>query len=580
MNARCSDRIGRFIAIAGALACAAPLPAASVLYVDDDAPAGGDGQTWETAFRFLQDALDAAEPGSGVEEIRVGQGQYMPDRDETCPEGTGDREATFQLLNGVALMGGYAGYGARDPDARDVEAYETILSGDLNGDDGSEFENYEENSYHVVTGSGTDETAVIDGFVIRGGNADGSLFDQYHGGGMFNDSAAPTVTDCKFVLNIGAVGDGMCNLESEPVITSCHFRANGCSPMGSAVYNWYSNPVVTDCVFSENDDVGLWNHYSPASVTGCVFTDNGGRALENVYESMSVIVDCIFTGNGESGMLNGMGAASTIIGCSFVGNTSDYGAGMFNNETSGVFVLDCVFAGNVATKKGGGVYNSLAWVDFANCAFVQNSSAIDAGGMYNSSGFVTVTNCAVVCNGAQQGGGIFSYTSGTVMNCILAGNEPDQIYDEVGGLIVSYSDVEGGWFGPGEHNIDADPKFVDPDSGDCHLAPFSPCIDAGDNTAVPEDVTTDLDGNPRFVDDMFSSDEGYGDPPLVDMGCYEYQADQCPADVNEDGIVDVLDLLSVLGAWGQTGDLPEDIYPDGVVDTIDLLVVLGTWGPC
>ena len=30
---------------------------ASVVYVDDDAPPAGDGQTWATAYRFLQDAL-------------------------------------------------------------------------------------------------------------------------------------------------------------------------------------------------------------------------------------------------------------------------------------------------------------------------------------------------------------------------------------------------------------------------------------------------------------------------------------------------------------------------------------------
>ena len=64
--------------------------------------------------------------------------------------------------------------------------------------------------------------------------------------------------------------------------------------------------------------------------------------------------------------------------------------------------------------------------------------------------------------------------------------------------------------------------MVDPDNGDFHLSPGSPCIDAGDNTAVPDGLTTDFDGNPRFVDDPDTDDTGYGDPPIVDMGAFEF----------------------------------------------------------
>ena len=59
------------------------------------------------------------------------------------------------------------------------------------------------------------------------------------------------------------------------------------------------------------------------------------------------------------------------------------------------------------------------------------------------------------------------------------------------------------------------------------LQPGSPCSDAADNTSVPADVTTDLDNAPRFVDDVGTPDTGLGDPPIVDMGPYEYQI-TCP----------------------------------------------------
>jgi len=88
------------------------------------------------------------------------------------------------------LLGGYAGYGTADPDARDIVANQTIFSGDI-GTPG----NNTDNSVHVVVGSGTDATAVIDGFSITAGNASGS---SSRGGGMYNSAGSPTVTNCTF----------------------------------------------------------------------------------------------------------------------------------------------------------------------------------------------------------------------------------------------------------------------------------------------------------------------------------------------------------------------------------------------
>ena len=53
----------------------------------------------------------------------------------------------------------------------------------------------------------------------------------------------------------------------------------------------------------------------------------------------------------------------------------------------------------------------------------------------------------------------------------------------------------------------------------------------------------------------------------------------CPADVNGDDVVNVVDFLAVLAAWGQSG-VPEDINGDGVVNIVDFLLVLGAWWPC
>lgn len=86
-----------------AMACTA---AGEVIYVDDDTSAGGDGSSWSTAFKYLQDGLAAASYG---DEIRVAQDSYKPG---------GSRTSTFQLISGVALKDGYAGAGEPDPNER------------------------------------------------------------------------------------------------------------------------------------------------------------------------------------------------------------------------------------------------------------------------------------------------------------------------------------------------------------------------------------------------------------------------------------------------------------------------------
>ncbi|MCH7702167.1 MAG: hypothetical protein IID37_10810 [Planctomycetes bacterium] len=122
---------------------------AAVIFVKADADGNNDGTSWENAFTDLQDALAASEGG---DQIWVAAATYNPDGPG------GDRTATFQLISGVGLYGGFAG-GETELDERDPDLNVTILSGDLNGDDRLDFANNEENSYHVVTGSDTGGSA-------------------------------------------------------------------------------------------------------------------------------------------------------------------------------------------------------------------------------------------------------------------------------------------------------------------------------------------------------------------------------------------------------------------------------------
>jgi hypothetical protein len=105
-------------------------------------------------------------------------------------------------------------------------------------------------------------------------------------------------------------------------------------------------------------------------------------------------------------------------------------------------------------------------------------------------------------------------SSAMLTNCILWNNAMPHI---TGDVIISYSNVQGGW--PGEGNIDTDPLFADSIGSDnimgtldddLSLLEDSSCIDAGDNSAVLSSSSTDIVGNPRIFDS------------IVDMGAYEY----------------------------------------------------------
>ncbi|MCH8315682.1 MAG: hypothetical protein IID41_06875 [Planctomycetes bacterium] len=277
------------------------------------------------------------------------------------------------------------------------------------------------------------------------------------------------------------------------------------------------------------------------------------------------------------------GADTILDGFTITGGDASGGGGMRNSGSSPT-VTNCTFSGNSAGDLGAGMYNFISNPTVTNCIFSGNSAGSGGGGILNLlSSNPTVTNCIFSGNSVGTvGGGMLNLidSNPTVTNCVVWANSPDQMN---GTASVSYSNVQGGW--PGAGNIDADPLFVDAPRGDLNLSPGSPCIDAGDNTAVPEGIDTDLDGNDRFVDDLCTDDTGNGKPPIVDMGAYEFQLFQvtCPWDLDCNGSVGVKDLLFLLGAWGPCPPkefCPADFDNTGDVGVNDLLILLGAWGPC
>ena len=647
-----SGRIAAAFAICLSL-CLAPLgmgPREStqfqhgVLYVDDDAPSGGEGASWQSAFRYLQDALSyAANPQTAVMEIRVAQGTYKPD--QGANQTPGNRNAVFTIPDGIALRGGYAGLMSNDPDKRDWHTFPTILTGDLLGNDGpaGEFQGYDDNSYRISILVGSDVLTTIEGLLIRGadGIPDGNSPTD-SGGGLYCDTGRLNLSNCMFQANRSPWGGGAYLHGSDAEVRFCRFiqnEVNGPVNFGGGLYGG----KVFDSEFLNNrarfaaGGAGASGGYFER----CLFQNNSADSHGGAINGGGMMIDCEFIDNfsqEDGGAIYGF---PTVINCTFRGNRADTGGAVrgivtiidsrfIGNVTAGYAgnafwgggtIINCTFIGNYSVfTDGGGTVGACthttglqvcARAEFINCMFDSNLSWRGGAAWIEGNQTMSFTNCTFTNNtSVDDNGGAISTIRGpfvpsgtvTARNCVLWNNHPGEV---VGLVDLVFCNVTNGW--PGTGNISADPMFrnlLGPDGvagtedDDLRLAPGSPCIDAGDNSALPADefdldgegntsepLPIDLDGAPRRVNDPATPNTGY--PPqaqvIVDMGAFEF-TDFPPllGDVNQDGVVNVVDLLIVINSWGPGPNpsvfIPADLDHNSVVNHLDLLLVVQHWG--
>jgi hypothetical protein len=510
------------------LACSA---SADIIHVDDDAPPGGDGLTWETAFRFLQDGLARSE---AEDEIRIGQGSYYPDRDELHPDGTGDREACFEVVNLVAMKGGYAGYGADDPDARDIELFRTILSGDLLGDDGPGFENYDENSLHVVGGGGATDTTLLEGLEITGGNAKGQG-DRGKGGGVYGGGPGLLIMKCIIRGNRANDGGGATNLQG--TLVDCAIVGNqATSYIGGALANWGSGlTTAINCTFSGNSagtgGGAIFLSWSDLNATNCIITNNV------VYDQYP---------NGSTILLSG--ANLVLTNCTLAENDSPGVKGYHGGEH------ECWVD----------IKNSILWNEGVEVAGDQchfNIDCSDVEGGYEGYGNIDFDPMFV-----DPENGDFRLQAGSP--CTDAGANtalPLDTFDV---------DEDGNTIERFPLDLDGNPRFVDdPDREDTGLG-TPPIVDMGAYEIQSASCAADIDDD---------GDVGTSDL-LALLGAWGECPPPCPWDFNGDGVVDDLDQELLWDHWGPCPDPPDecpwDLDGDGDVDYGDVGILLDHYGPC
>jgi hypothetical protein len=454
-----------------------------IIYVNAAAAAGGNGTSWATAYTDLQQALAAA---AATEAIWVAQGTYKPTK-PTDP--TDPRTATFALKDGVAVYGGFAGTETQ-LGQRDWAQHVTTLSGDIGTPDDSS-----DNSYHVVTSSFLDASAILDGFTITAGNANGGSFPQFrpaldNGGGLYNDHSSPTLRNLDFFRNSAFYyGGGMYNLNSSPSLTNVNVRLNSSvGGHGGGLYNDHSSPTLTHVNIVQND--------AYQGLGGGMFNDYSSPRLTSVGFNL---------------------------------NAAIYGGGLYNEHSSPTLTSVSFDTNYAIHGGGGGMSNDYSSPMLTNVTFSSNSASSETfggGGLYNYESSPMLTNVTFSSNSSLSGGGLYNVgSSPTLTNCILWGDSGGEIFNYYSSVTVSYSDVQGGWSGTGifdaGNNINTDPLFVDAAQGDLHLRRGSPAIDTGTNEFLSPQGTNlvrsfDLDGNSRPVDG------GTGRGAITDMGAYEF----------------------------------------------------------
>jgi len=382
---------------------------------------------------------------------------------------------------------------------------------------------FEENRSQLTGGAialSMDADALIEDSRFAANSASGSFTGV--GGAIAATLAAPAVIGCRFEANASTGSGGAIALEeSSAWVTDCRFFDNESGVYGGAVRCLgASTPLIEESIFRGNragaggGAIAAREGAAP-TLRRCRLTANesavvvglGGGGIE-VEGKVSVrLEDCVIARNKTAGSGAGVGFTSgvdaTVLRCRIEENLAEaFGGGVFLRESTLRMESSRVVASTA--RNGAGLAAVQSELVVSSVLVAENEARISAGGALLDRATSTLVNTTFADNRAGTSGGglqIVGASDGRrVINSILWANDAPQgaqIFDGAGDLTVSTSDVQGGW--PGEGNLDVDPRFVQAPGGDFRLRFESPLIDVADPGA-PEPAPLDFEGEPRVQD--------------------------------------------------------------------------------
>ncbi|HOV74488.1 MAG TPA: PKD domain-containing protein [Candidatus Hydrogenedentes bacterium] len=259
----------------------------SLVYVDKDNTSGTEnGASWGTAYRKIQDGVNAASALGGAE-VWVAEGLYN--------EARSNSSGALIMAEGVHLYGGFAGSETARAE-RDWTIRKTTIDGTTsrNGN----------RAYHVIIGA---NNATLDGFTVTGGNAGNTGNGRDRGAGLYNVGVSPTVIHCTFrdmTANYG--GAAIYNDSCAPSIRACRFINNMAvggsfsQGRGGAIANISATPSIANCIFT--------NNFARASLVAA----GQGGAVYNASGAPS-IVNCTFNGNASENAFASQGQGGAVF---------------------------------------------------------------------------------------------------------------------------------------------------------------------------------------------------------------------------------------------------------------------------
>jgi len=291
----------------------------------------------------------------------------------------------------------------------------------------------------------------------------------------------------------------------------------------------YGEPVTIENIKFQN---GAGSNIFGLIRGGAIYVEFTSATIRNCqFESNQINVGD-FDGGSIGGAICSYYGSLVIDSCTFNNNhcnglkSDDYGniggaIGIVNGDLS---IDDCEFTNNSATMNGGAIFaGEYSNCSVNNCTFSKNV-ALNGGAMSNNESDINLMGCVFQGNIANTGGGMHNYKSNTaLLSCEFKNNNA-----KYGGGLYNYNNA-------------------------IMLAKTIIC----GNT--PDQIVGDWIDNGK---NTIAADCGLG----------------CP-DINDDGMINVNDLLTIIDQWGLTNS-PADVTQDGAVDVSDLLLIISNWGTC